>query len=612
MIDRRTFLQQSSIGIAAIASLPYMHGPWYQGPAHPETEIVIYGGGAGGLCAGIQAARMGAAVTILEPSMWVGGMLTAAGVSALDGNKHGAGGGLVHTFREQLADHYGSIDDLYTGWISLYNYEPHVAHGILQEWVEAEDELTVLYGVEATGYERIGPRRREITVTEVDNAIDGPGCNSPSQTLTCSVFIDATEYGDGLALAGIPYRLGRESKEELGESAAPETPDMEMQDLTYAATLVRDPEGEPIPVTPQDRAAWQVFQCSTSADCPNPDPDLLNHTVHDWESFITYAELPNDKYLLNWPHHANDYPVSEAFYENRFFRAKQLRSAKQHTMQFVKYMQTELDHPEWQIATDEFPTDDHLPLIPYMREARRLVNDSIMVQRDVIPVNGNPRAPTIDDTIAVGDYFIDHHHAKHHLPPECRLHEDYPDNAPFQVPISVFFPDTDDECFLAGEKSIAVSHIVNGCTRLQPVVMLMGQALGAIATYAAQDDKPPAEVNTARVQSALVDAGCQLYIMYDVPRGHDLFRPVQELALAGVLQDEVPTDLDPEASIPARWAAQWAERAGVGDSISAPNTERPLRRSEVSDPLRSHLPTNGAAISRADFVEGLHAYVSTR
>lgn len=588
--------------------MPTVHGPWFQGRQSRETDVVIYGGGAGGLCAGIQAARLGAEVVLLEPSPWVGGMLTAAGVSALDGNKYGAGGGLVHAFRQRLADHYGSIDALFTGWISLYCYEPHVGQRILEDWVAAEDRLTVLRGVEATRYERVGRRTRRITVTPVGSDLEPPSCADPSQTLTTSVFVDATEYGDGLALANVDYRLGRESRDEYGESAAPAEADLEMQDLTYAATLVRTPGAEAIPTTAQDRAAWDEFQCSTTADCADPDPDRLGHTVHDWDKFITYSELPNDKYLLNWPHEANDFPVNRAYFEDRYYRAKHNRAAKQHTMQFVKYMQTELGHPEWQVATDEYPTDDHLPPIPYIRESRRMVNDHVMTQSDVVPDGDRPRAPTIDDAIAVGDYFIDHHHAKKHLPPGCRITEDYPDNAPFQVPPTVFFPENGDESFLVGEKSIAVSHIVNGCTRLQPVVMLMGQALGAFAAFASQDDVAPADVSVDRVQSALLDAGCPLYIMYDVPTGHDLFRPVQDLARAGVLRDDDPTRLKPNEPMPAAWAARWCERAAL-DGAMAAASDGPLQRDDVRAPLRKHLEGAGATVTRGAFVRALHRHL---
>jgi len=607
MMKRRDFLRHAGLGLAGLAARPYVHGRWFQGRASRETDIVIFGGGAGGLCAGIQAARQGAEVVVLEPSPWVGGMLTAAGVSALDGNKYGAGGGLVHEFREALADHYGSIDALYTGWISLYCYEPHVGHRILEEMIAPLDTLTVLHGVEATAYERVGPRERRIRITEADPAYGPPTCTDADETITCPVFVDATEYGDGLKLAGIPYRLGRESRSETGEPTAPEEPDTEMQDLTYAATLVKTPGAEAMPVSVLDREHFQFFQCSTQLDCPNPDEDLLNHTVHSWERFITYAELPNDKVLLNWPHHANDFPSPVAMFEDRYYRRRHLAAAKQHTMQFVRYMQTELGHPEWQIATDEYPTADHLPPIPYIRESRRLVNDHIMTQSDVVPTGDNPRAPVIDDSIAVGDYFLDHHHSKHHLPPDCRLAENFPDNAPFQVSPNVFFPETGDESFLVGEKSIAVTHIVNGCTRLQPVVMLMGQAIGAVAAHAVSDGRAPADVPVPQVQDTLLDAGCQLYIMYDVPTGHDLFRPVQDLALRGILRDDDPTRLEPDKPMPADWAARWTRRAGMPDAVPADASSSDLSPGDVSGPLGEALDTHGSSpVPRSAFVHALH------
>lgn len=605
-LDRRSFLQTIGLGTAGWAVMPTVSGRWFQGRQSRETDVVIYGGGAGGICAGVQAARLGAEVTVLEPSPWIGGMLTAAGVSALDGNKHGAGGGLVQRFRQALADHYGSLDALYTGWVSLYCYEPKIGHRILEEWVAEENRLTVHRGVEAVAYERVDRRTRRIGAAPTKTKLE-PSCREAERTLTCRLFIDATEYGDGLALADIPYRLGRESRDMLGEPAAPSEPDDEIQDPTYCATLVKQPGAAPRPSTPAERAHWSHFQCSVKEDCPTPDPERLNHDLHGWESFIEYAALPNDKYLLNWPFHANDVPVTRRFYEDRFVRHQRLLDARRHTLQFVKYMQTELAHPEWQIATDEYPTDDHLPPIPYLRESRRLVTDDMMTQQDVVPEDGNPRAPTIDNSIAVGDYFLDHHHARAHLPHGCRLTEDYPDNAPFQVPPSVFFPGRDDPSFLAGEKSIAVSHIVNGCTRLQPVVMLTGQALGVYAALGTSEATDPRDVPVSHVQDQLLDAGCPLYITYDVPAGHVLFRPVQELALAGVLRDDDPPELNPDEPVPAEQARKWAERADRPTLIR--QDEGPLRRENVEDALRGQLP-DADLVPRGAFVEALHASVS--
>ncbi|MDE5595322.1 MAG: FAD-dependent oxidoreductase, partial [Muribaculaceae bacterium] len=54
--------------------------------ALPESvDLLVVGGGASGVTAGIQAARMGTNTLIIEEQPWIGGMLTSAGVSATDG-----------------------------------------------------------------------------------------------------------------------------------------------------------------------------------------------------------------------------------------------------------------------------------------------------------------------------------------------------------------------------------------------------------------------------------------------------------------------------------------------------------------------------------------------
>ena len=51
-----------------------------------EVDVLVIGGGASGVTAGIQASRMGSQTLIVEETPWLGGMLTSAGVSAIDGN----------------------------------------------------------------------------------------------------------------------------------------------------------------------------------------------------------------------------------------------------------------------------------------------------------------------------------------------------------------------------------------------------------------------------------------------------------------------------------------------------------------------------------------------
>ena len=227
-MNRRSFLELLSAGAVA----PVIHR---LSRRRIETDIVIYGAGAGGVCAGIQAARLGAEVVMIEPTVWVGGMITSAGVSALDGNKYGLGGGLVKEFRDKLLARYGSDEALYSGWVSLTCFEPHVGQAYLQDLMRPLDNLSVLYNTEAVGYEVTDPRERRIHTlnTETEEKTD----------------------------------VKRESGADV----------------------------EPMPLDPY----WNMFECSTRVDCSNPDEAYYNHRMHSWESFITYGVLPNNKAMIN-------------------------------------------------------------------------------------------------------------------------------------------------------------------------------------------------------------------------------------------------------------------------------------------------------------------------
>lgn len=109
-----------------------------------EVDVLIIGGGASGTTAGIQAARLGAHTLIIEEYTWLGGMLTAAGVSAIDGN-HKLPSGLWGEFREKLIAYYGHEDNLRTGWVSKVLFEPSVRNEIWKKLAAEEKNLDIWY-----------------------------------------------------------------------------------------------------------------------------------------------------------------------------------------------------------------------------------------------------------------------------------------------------------------------------------------------------------------------------------------------------------------------------------------------------------------------------------
>ena len=95
-----------------------------------DVDVLVVGGGASGVSAGVQASRMGVQTMIVEETPWIGGMLTAAGVSCIDGN-YRLQSGIFGEFADSLALRYGGWDALKTGWVSNINFEPHVGQEIL-------------------------------------------------------------------------------------------------------------------------------------------------------------------------------------------------------------------------------------------------------------------------------------------------------------------------------------------------------------------------------------------------------------------------------------------------------------------------------------------------
>ena len=109
-----------------------------------QADVVIIGGGTGGTAAGIQSARSGASTIIIESTPWLGGMISAAGVSAIDGN-HRLPSGLWNEFREGLYKVYGGPKAVETGWVSNTQFEPRVADSMFKVMAVKEKKLTVLF-----------------------------------------------------------------------------------------------------------------------------------------------------------------------------------------------------------------------------------------------------------------------------------------------------------------------------------------------------------------------------------------------------------------------------------------------------------------------------------
>ncbi len=482
-----------------------------------ETEVLVIGGTASGICAGLQSSRLGVKTIIAESTPWLGGMLTAAGVSAFDGN-HNMPAGIFGEFRTRLYQHYGGSNKVSTGWVSNTLFEPHIGDSIFKAMAKSEKYLQINYHYEL------------VKVNKEGNAITGvlfyDNQEQKNILIKAKRYIDATELGDVLAAAKIPYDLGMESNDVTKENVNKNGANDIVQDITYVAVLKDYGTPQPFIERPKnyDSLEFDASNLSFYKDSSRIKPPV------DAIKMLNYGKLPGNKYMLNWPIYGNDIYLN-VVEKTPKERAALLEIAKQQTLRFVYFIQKDLGFKNLALADDEFKTKDKLAYYPYYRESRRVKGLSRMVVQH-IATPFETEKPLYRTGIAVGDYPIDHHHKKN---PSAPQHLDFFSVPSFNIPISVLIPENHDNIIIA-EKSISVSNVVNGTTRLQPCVMQIGQAAGLLAAQSVKDDLTPKNVSVRKLQNILLEANGYIMPYVDVKQSSPYFKAVQRIGATGLLK----------------------------------------------------------------------------
>ena len=446
------------------------------------ADVLVVGGGTGGTAAAIQAARRGAKTILVSEFPWLGGMLTSAGVSAPDGNELMAfQTGLWGAFLQELRQRQpGGLDN---SWVSFFSYDPRIGSKIFADWVEELGNLHWISG------------RVPKEVLQQGNCITG--ARFADFTVTAKIILDGTELGDLLALAEIPHRWGWELQSQWGESSAPAyfnylTQRYPVQAPTWV--VVMQDFGESI--------APEILRS------PNYDPALFAGAWDNYgaEKFLNYGRLPGGRFMLNWPICGNDYGEGVGrLIESEAAKKEFLQECRWHSQNFAHFIQKNLGR-RYGLAKSVFPGNcGAFALYPYYRESRRLVGVTTVVEQDILPMSGGRVGSLFPDTIAMGNYPNDHHYPGFNLPLQAKSISwgGRWTGTPFTIPYGCLIPRITDG-LLVCEKNISVSHIANGATRLQPVVMGIGQAAGMAAAMCVELNCQPRNLPVKRLQTALL------------------------------------------------------------------------------------------------------------
>ena len=478
-----------------------------------EYDVVIVGGGAGGTSAAIQSARNGAKTLLIEETNWLGGMLTSAGVSAIDGN-YKLPSGFWGEFKDSLVSHYGSLEALKTGWVSNVLFEPKVGNEILKSIAHNEKNLKILYSTSTQ------------SVSKHDGNYFNYQIKTSEGTFFSKILIDGTELGDLLPMIDVDYDVGMDSNEMYDENIAPEIKNDIIQDLTFVMILKN--YNKKVKIDKPEGYDASEFYCSTShKDCPESDKALWSP-----QQMMNYGKLPNDKIMINWPIYGNDY------YSNLIEMSKEEREvvfekAKNKSLRYLYYIQDELGFDNYSISDDEYETDDNFPLIPYYREARRM-KGQVTFSLNYIKNPYDQKHKLYRTGVLVGDYPVDHHHDAHPEKEKLPKLAFYPIPS-YSLPFGSLISKKNSN-FLVAEKSISVSNLVNGTTRLQPVVLQIGQIAGLIGSESIKQNKKPSELNIRHIQSLILENGGYIQPYLDVEKTHPHFKAFQRIGSTGILR----------------------------------------------------------------------------
>jgi len=519
-----------------------------------QVDIVVYGATPGGIAAAVAAAKGGRAVLLVEPTIRIGGMAT----NGLQHPDFRAFESLTGTFwdlnQRTLAYYtktYGAdslqVKDTFRGT----HAEPKVSLVLFQQMLAEHPGISVkTQWLLVDAYTRGPAGDRTVRAARFRDA------TGKNHVVEARLFIDGSYEGDLLAAAQVSYRIGVESRDEYGESAAPTDGSGELQAYNFRFVMTQDaairvpvaaPKGyrreeflpllELISSGKIKRAFGGYRETDNLVKAQIPVLPNKKHDINDVSNGLVRLSLPGEQ--LMWPE--GDAPTRQRIFDEHL----------RWNVGLIYFAQNDPSVPEkfrqeaqtWGWCRDEFVETGGIPPQIYVREARRMVGQRIFTQQDTRHAENDARAVLHRDAIAMGDYGHSSHGVRHEGSRfgGKRFGEGLAVSyAPYQIPYGTIVPK--DVRNLLAPVAVSASHVGFCALRLEPIWTALGQAAGHAAHLALEQRGTPdvRTVSAVKLQRRLhADRSATIYVA-DVPPDHADFAAVQWWASLGGLHGLAP------------------------------------------------------------------------
>jgi len=501
---------------------PETNGPWTEAI---EVDICIYGATSAGVMAAVEAAQGGRRVCLLANGAHIGG-LTSSGLGNTDiGNKHVIGG-LAGDFYRRIGARYGKE--------AQWRFEPHVAAAVFRELLQEAGVVPVCgQFVEAVG-------KAEGRITEI-RCVGG-------LRVRAGCYIDASYEGDLMAMAGVPFTVGREGNEVYGELLngvqIRETHQFEFRVSPWrregdaSSGLLPGIEASPPGLQGSGDHLVQAYNfrmCLTSGSDRMPFPRPADYRPDHYELLARYLRggwrqlfrkfdaIPGGKTDTN-NHGAvsTDFIGGSHAYPNASYGEREL--IYQEHVNYQQGLMWFLCHDDrcppdvrkamgaWGLAGDEFEDTGHWPPQLYIREARRMVGDYVITEHDC---RGYRQA---EDSVGCGAYAMDSHNCRRVVAGDRVLNEGDVQTggfAPYPISFRAIIPPRGSVENLLVPVCVSASHIAFGSVRMEPVFMVLGQSAAIAARRSLDSNCSVQDLEYAGLRRSLEAAGQVLGVNVD-------------------------------------------------------------------------------------------------
>lgn len=497
----------------------------------PTCDVLVVGGGLGGVAAAEALARQGLSVILTEPTSKLGGQLTAQAVPVPDENSYiekfpGPGTRSYLALREQVRAHYAATPGIVAGreknvgqcWVSRVSGEPAVWEGAIRARLAPLGIKRILLRHQIVRVNRYPGNNRVQFADLVD--LD----TKRITRIGPRFLLDATDMGDALGLAGCPWTVGQEARSEYNEPDAPTEarPDW-IQSFTYCFG-VRWTESGPKPIV-EPPTEYDYFKSLGEYTLGYDYSDARGRVYYKVFSnvtggggpFWTYRRLiaassfkdnpfyAADLALINW--RGNDFHEENPIGKPVDEQIRILTRAKDFARGFLHWLQTEcprddgtgLGYPQMQLSAEGMDTPDGFAVHPYIRESRRLQAEFTLTENHMAPDPANPDKKTGEaffDSVGIALYAMDIHPSKGEPPFLSRA-------LPYHLPLGAFIPRSGPPNVLPASKNFGATRLALSSARMHPTEWLSGEIAGHLAAFCLRRNVEPTEVrNNAELLAA--------------------------------------------------------------------------------------------------------------